>query len=162
MNKYLKYELVSTFSIMILGVLLHFAYDWSNHNIIISLFSSINESVWEHLKLIFYPTVLMTIIGNILFKGTHPNYLNVKTYGLLWSLILIIVFFYTYSGILGRNIAFIDITSFFITVFIGQIISYRNKDNFNCSSKISIIFLVIMVILFTFFTFYQPPIGLFQ
>lgn len=41
--------------ISILGVLLHFTYEWSGDNPAVGLFSAVNESTWEHLKLIFFP-----------------------------------------------------------------------------------------------------------
>lgn len=48
--------------ISILGVLLHFTYEWSGDNPAIGLFSAVNESTWEHLKLIFFPMLLLTMI----------------------------------------------------------------------------------------------------
>ena len=48
------------FFISILGVLLHFTYEWSNDNPAVGLFSAVNESTWEHLKLIFFPMLLLT------------------------------------------------------------------------------------------------------
>lgn len=50
------------FFISILGVLLHFTYEWSNDNPAVGLFSAVNESTWEHLKLIFFPMLLLTMI----------------------------------------------------------------------------------------------------
>ena len=59
----LIFEIVSTIFIMILGTLLHFTYKWSNNNVIVGTFSAINESTWEHLKLIFFPMLIILIIG---------------------------------------------------------------------------------------------------
>ena len=53
--------------ISVLGVLLHFTYEWSGDNPIVALFSAVNESTWEHLKLLFFPMLLLTIIE--LFSG---------------------------------------------------------------------------------------------
>lgn len=50
------------FFISILGVLLHFTYEWSNDNPAVGLFSAVNESTWEHLKLIFFPMLLLTMM----------------------------------------------------------------------------------------------------
>ena len=52
----------------ILGVLLHFAYDFSGHNIIIGLFTPVNESTWEHLKLLFFPALICMIMGLFIIK----------------------------------------------------------------------------------------------
>ena len=65
--------------ISILGVLLHFTYEWSGDNPAIGLFSAVNESTWEHLKLIFFPMLLLTMIeflwAHIKDKSLPENYL---------------------------------------------------------------------------------------
>ena len=162
MSKYLKFEIISTILIMLLGVLLHFTYEWSQNNLFISLFSSINESVWEHLKLIFYPYALLTFIGYFIFHKEKPNYLCYKTKGIIISLLFTIIFFYTYTGVLGYNITFLDISSFFLAIIIGQITSWKNQYNNYCNLKITTVFYLIMIILFSIFTFYPPNLGLFH
>ena len=51
----LKTNLFRFIFISVLGVLLHFTYEWSGNNPIVGLFSATNESTWEHLKLLFFP-----------------------------------------------------------------------------------------------------------
>ena len=162
MNKYIKFEIISTICVMCLGVLLHFTYELSNKNFIISLFSSTNESVWEHLKLLFFPYFLFILIGHTIFKSEYPNYINFKTLGLLTGLFFIVIFYYTYTGIIGKNFAFIDISSFFIAVIISQVTAFKNKSNLNFKPVYSIVFLLILTCLFLIFTFFPPNIGLFQ
>ena len=36
------------------GTLLHFTYEWSGENPFVALYSPVSESVWEHLKLLFF------------------------------------------------------------------------------------------------------------
>ena len=74
-----------------------------------------------------------------------------------------VIFFYTYTGILGRHIPAIDITSFFVATILGEYISYLLMiNNFECNNKIAVIFLIVIFILFTIFTFYTPNIGIFK
>lgn len=108
-TKLLKFETIATIFIIVAGVLLHFSYDWSNENNIVGIFSAVNESIWEHLKLIFFPMLITIIIGTIYYKEEYKNYLCIKTKGLILSLLSIIILFYTYSGILGNNISVINI-----------------------------------------------------
>jgi len=156
-----RYEVINTYLIFILGSILHFTYEYSNNNIIVSLFSSVNESTWEHLKILFYPMLLSTIIGYILFKRKYSYYLCNKVKGIILSLSFIIIFFYTYTGILGNNIALIDISSFFIAAVLGQYYSYKNI-NIKCSNIISIIIIIILILCFSIFTFNPPNIGIFK
>ena len=120
-KKIRKYQIFSIFFTFILGTILHFTYKWSGENKIVALFSSINESTWEHLKLLYFPMVLTTIIGMFVVGKVVPNFLCSKTIGILTALIFTVIFFYTYTGVLGKNIAAIDIASFFIATIFRRI-----------------------------------------
>ena len=122
-----NYQIFSVVFSMILGVILHFTYNIFNGNLFVATFSAINESVWEHLKLVFFPMLLVTIIGYFYIGKDIPNFLCSKTIGINTSMLFIITFFYTYSGILGSNIAVIDIILFLISVILGEYIICFNK-----------------------------------
>ena len=162
-NSILTYEIVSTIMIMILGVILHYVYDWSNNNTLVGIVSPIDESVWEHLKLLFFPMTLFTIIVYLMKGKDIPNYLCSKVLGIISSMIFTVIAFYTYSGILGSNYTFIDISLFFIAVIIGQVVAYRKiKAGGECNTQIAWRILVLVFMLFTIFTFVKPEIGLFM
>lgn len=57
---------------IITGTLLHFVYEWSGESLFVGIFSPINESVWEHLKLLFFPMSVWILIG-YLFLGKIQN-----------------------------------------------------------------------------------------
>ena len=160
-KNFLLFEILSTVFILILGTVLHFTFAFSNNNPIVGIFSAVNESTWEHLKLLFFP-MLITIIIGFFVKNKSINYVCNKTKGLIIALSFIIVFFYTYTGVIGTNYAFLDISSFFIATLLGQIYAYiKNKSNCPCN----ISFLVILFLLlfsFIFFTFFTPHICLFK
>ena len=159
----LTYEIVSTILVIILGVTLHYVYDWSNNNTLVGIFSPIDESIWEHLKLLFFPMTLLTIIVYLLKGKDIPNYLCSKILGIILSMIFTVIAFYTYSGILGRNYTFIDISLFFIAVLLGQAVAYRKiKAGSECNTQIAWRILVLVFMLFIIFTFVKPGIGLFM
>lgn len=120
-KKIRKYQILSIFFTFILGTILHFTYKWSGENKIVGLFSAVNESTWEHLKLLYFPMLITTIIGLSYFRKDVPNLLCSKTIGIIVALSFTVVFFYTYTGVLGRNIAAIDIASFFIATIFRRI-----------------------------------------
>lgn len=157
-----KIELLNTIFILLLGTILHFAFEWSNNNLLVGTFSSVNESTWEHLKLLFFPIMITAIIGHFFLKINH-NYLCVKTNGILIALTFTIVFFYTYTGILGTNFAFLNIGIFIVTVILSQYYTYKKvQSNKSCNNSISSIILIILFLCFIIFTFFPPHIGLFQ
>lgn len=161
-TKIKNYQIFSAIFAIILGTLLHFTFEWLGENSIVGAFSSINESTWEHLKLAFYPMLITTIIGTFKFKN-QPNFLCSKTIGIITAISFITIFFYTYTGILGRNIAIIDISSFIIAVILGEYVSYRlMKSNYKYNNTLAIIILIALTFCFIFFTYYPPKIALFQ
>ena len=135
----------------------------SNNNYLIGLFSSINESSWEHLKLLYFPMLITSIIGYNYYKNTLPNYLCTKTKGILLSLLFMIIFYYTYTGILGHDITILNISSFFIATIIEEYYTYKNiNNNKNCNFILTLIILLTLLTLFIIFTFYPPHINLFK
>lgn len=93
-----KEKIFTIFAIVfsiVLGSLLHFTYEWSNENTIVGLFSATNESTWEHLKLAFYPMLLTSCLRLFLLKS-NKNYLESTAMGIITSMGLIIILFYTY------------------------------------------------------------------
>ena len=153
----------SSLFIFIIGTLLHFTYNLSNNNTLIGLFSSVNESTWEHLKILYIPMLITTIIGYIYYKYIYPNFLCVKTKAIIISLLFMTIFYYTYTGILGYNITILNISSFFIATIIEEYYTYKNiNKNKPCNTLIPIIILLTLLILFIIFTFYPPHIDLFK
>lgn len=159
-NFILKFEIINTIFILVSGVLLHFTFEWSNNNVLIGIFSPVNESTWEHLKLVFFPMLITIFIGHFYFKNNFSNYLCSKVQGFILSALFMIISFYTYAGILGTNYSFINIIIFFISVILGQY--YSLKKIISNSSCNNLIFLIILLIFFIFFTFSPPRIGLFK
>ena len=99
------------------GTLLHFLYDWSGGNAVAAAFSAVNESTWEHMKLFFFPA-LFCYIALCIFKRNHePCILYAFPKAIFLGTFLIPVLFYTYSGILGFHVSFLDISTFYVSVF---------------------------------------------
>ena len=164
MNKKLKtVQIVVIILAIVFGTLLHFTYEWSNKNTIVAAFSAVNESTWEHLKLLFFPMLISTIIG-FSYKGkVIPNYLCAKVLGIILAMSFVVIFFYTYVGIIGTNFAIVDIGSFFIAVGLGQYVAYQKmQSTSSCNNVIPIIILLVLCLCFLIFTFFPLHIALFE
>lgn len=162
-NSIFVFQIFSVIFASILGTLLHFTYAWSNGNLLVATFSAVNESTWEHLKLAFFPMLITTLIGYFYFKDDIPNFLCAKTIGIIVSMCFIIVFFYTYTGIIGTDIPVLSIGSFFVGIFLGEYIAYKiMNSNFACDSVIALIVLILLFTCFVVFTYLPPQIGLFN
>ena len=162
-NIILKFIIFSGIFVMILGTLLHFTYDWSGNNTFVAAFSAVNESNWEHKKLLFFPILLTTIIGFFYLEKICPNYWCARLLGILTAILFTIVFFYTYTGIIGTNFAFVDISIFFVAVILGELVSYKvlvSSIDFN--SSVALVGIILLLACFIIFTYFTPEIGLFK
>lgn len=65
---------------MILGTLNHFLYDWSGKNPVIALFTPVNESVWEHMKLLFFPFLLLSLIEYIIRRPDRARFFGSRLF----------------------------------------------------------------------------------
>lgn len=164
-NLILKWELAGMLFVIVLGTLLHFTYTWSGQNMFVGVFSAVNESVWEHLKLGFWPAFAFVFIEYFFFGNKLKNYFLVKEIEVYSIVILIPVLFYTYTGILGYNTLPLDISTFVISVIAAKFLSYellntKNKAKF--STVIPLAFLFFLAALFVIFTFYPPILPFFK
>lgn len=149
----------------LIGTLLHFMYEWSGESIIVGLFSAINESIFEHMKLLFFPMLLFAVIEAKFVNEEYDNYWCAKLMGILVGVGLIPVIYYTYTGIFGVNADWFNIIIFFITAAISYIVETRIMKNNLCrliQSNLAIFILIIIAAVFIIFTFFPPKIPLFK
>ncbi len=146
------------------GTLLHFLYDWTGRSLIVAPFSGVNESTWEHMKLLFWPMFIFAIVQSIFFKD-RKDFWCVKLRGILLGIILIPIIFYTYNGAIGKSPDWLNIAIFFISAAISYIYETKlfNENRISCKSqKWAIITLSVIAILFVIFTFSTPELGIFK
>jgi Family of unknown function (DUF6512) len=158
-------EIVGTAFIIFLGSALHFTYALSGNQPLVAFFSAINEAVWEHLKLAFWPSLLWILIEFNPLRKMTDNFLPAKAIGTYVMVVFIPIVFYSYTSFTGRSILQIDITTFVVAVVIGQVISYKlmqKKKLPKFANIISIIALILLTVLFVVFTFFPPHLPPFQ
>ena len=106
------------------GTVLHFLYEWLGEAAWIAPFSGVNESTWEHMKLLFWPMLLYAVAQRFLFRE-RKDFWCVKLRGILLGLSLIPILFYTYNGVIGPSPDWINIAIFFISAAIAYIYETR-------------------------------------
>lgn len=146
------------------GTILHFLYDWTNKSIFISAFSGVNESTWEHMKLLYFPLLIFALIQSRYFKE-YKNYWCIKLVGILAGLVSIPILFYTYNGTFGKSHDWLNITIFFISTAIAFLIEtwMFYKNNLRCKHPWLAFFIICLIgVLFITFTFFTPEIPLFK
>lgn len=111
--------IISTVIISLVGTLAHFMYDISRHNKFIGLFTAVNESTWEHIKIALTPILLWGLVDGFIY-GQNPNYFPAKLVSLLVPIVLMPCIFYGYTAISRKPILIIDILSFYVVIFLSQ------------------------------------------
>ena len=146
------------------GTILHFLYEWLGKAIWIAPFSGVNESTWEHMKLLFWPMFFFAVIQSRFFRD-RTDFWCIKLRGILLGLVLIPILFYTYNGIIGKSPDWINIAIFFLSAAVAYIYETRlfhaEKLSYR-SPKRAIAILCTIALLFIVFTFRTPEIGIFR
>ena len=164
-KKLFKYEVSGFIFVGVIGTLDHFLFEWFDSNVIVGLFCPVNESVWEHLKLLFFPYLIWTVIEYFFLREQH-NFFCSKLKGIAAGMVFIVSFYYTYTGVTGKVSTFADILSFFIGAAVAFIISYEFMRNGKHGSRLyenlSILIFIFISAMFFAFTFSPPLIPLFE
>ena len=146
------------------GTMLHFLYGWLSESIWIAPFSGVNESTWEHMKLLFWPMLIFAILQSFFFKD-YEAFWCIKLRGVLLGISLIPLIFYTYNGVIGKSPDWVNIAIFFVAAassYIFETVKFVGKTVSCKSPKRAIMLLTIIALCFVVFTFATPKINLFR
>ena len=146
------------------GTILHFLYEWTGEAAWMAPFSGVNESTWEHMKLLFWPMFIFAVIQSFFFRD-RDDFWCVKLRGFLLGLTLIPILFYTYNGVIGKSPDWINIVIFFLSAAAAFLLETRlfYLESLRCrSQKLAFTVLVGIGILFVIFTFATPEIDIFK
>ena len=147
-----------------LGTVLHFLYEWSGEAAWIAPFSGVNESTWEHMKLLFWPMFVFAVVEWFFFRE-REDFWCVNLRGILVGLVLIPILFYTYNGVIGKSPDWVNIAIFFIAAAVAFLYETRlfYSEKLLCKHpKLSFATIMVIALLFVIFTFATPKIGIFQ
>lgn len=147
------------------GTLLHFLYDWTGQNPVVGAFSAVNESIWEHMKLLFFPMLVFSFMEYRRIGKGYPNFWCVKVIGTLVGLTVIPTIYYTYTGALGVQADWFNIAIFFIAAAAVYWLETRLLQTGRPRCKfpaVALGALFLMGAIFVMLTFYPPNLPLFQ
>ena len=148
----------------VFGTFLHFLFDMTGCSVFAALFSAVNESIWEHMKLLFYPMVLFALTEYFAWGKEIPSFWCIKLSGVLLGLTLIPVIYYTYTGILGVSADWFNIAIFFLAAGIAYysetgVIQRRSTSPLSAAGAVAA--LGAIAVIFTALTFFPPRIPFF-
>jgi hypothetical protein len=161
----LCWELGGIGFIIVLGSVLHFAFEWSGRATAIAPIGDVNESVWEHLKLGFWPALIYAALEYRRFGRSANNLASAKTIGIYLIPITIVVLYYAYTAILGHGLLQADVAVFVVAVILGQLVSHKPLIASPLPARLNRfapIALAVLGVLFVLFTFHTPQLSVFR
>lgn len=164
MNQIKQYTIIGILFVLTTGTLAHFLYDWTGNNTVVGLFTPVNESIWEHMKLLFFPMFVYSLLMIIICRRNYPCIIAASCLGILTGSFLIPLFYYSYTFILGENIFILDIATFVLSVLISFWLSYRLA--LSCKRKTFTPFwftlVCVLFVCFIIFTYHPPNASIFK
>lgn len=164
-NKILKYEIWGFVFVCVAGTLGHFMYDLCRESAVIGAICPVNESPWEHMKLLFFPTLIYTAFEAYKLKQDKFNVFFAKYAGVALAIWTSLSIYYTANGVLGESVEAISIASFYIAAAAGAALSYaliNSSIGRGIPNGVSVGLMLATAIMFVLFTFEPPLIPLFQ
>jgi hypothetical protein len=150
--------------IFLFGAFLHFIYELSAQLRPVAIIGAVNESVWEHLKMGFWPAFILAAVEFFVFGKKIKNFFAAK--GISITLISLLITGIFYGAVaLGIESLALDILIFFISVATAQIISYRMmlaQKRMAALNIIGGILLIINIAAFSLFSYYPPGCPIFK
>jgi len=163
-NSFKRTELTGIAFVWLIGTLLYFTYEWSGSSSVAALVAPVNDSPWEHLKMLFFPVVLYALFEYFILGKKFTNFVSAKLIGVAGGMVFIIIAFYTYYGILGREIRWLDITIFLVASYLTHSVSCfhcLHRSRRKIPLKLAPVMLAFIAACFGIFTIFPPALPLF-
>ena len=152
-------------TVAVLGTILHFLYDWTGESGVVKPFSAIDESTWQHMKIMYFPMLIFGVVQWFFFRKEYPCFYVVKLIGILVGLTLIPIVFYTYNGAFGKSPDWLNITIFMVADICAFVVEYRLFRRLNdCKREwkmLSLTAVIAIGVLMVVFTYSPPNLPLF-
>lgn len=163
LNKYIPRKDRPAFAfIAASGVFNHFLYEWSGCALT-AFFCPVNESVWEHLKLLFFPFLFWTLWNYLCNKPRPSSYFFYRLLSVICGMMFTITLFYTYTGIIGRNFLLLDILIFMLSIIFTLRLIPPFTKRLPSVPPLTATYTAWIAVILCFFTFtcFPPDIPLF-
>jgi len=164
-KKILTWEMLGILFTFMIGAFLHFTFELSGFWEPMALISGVNESVWEHLKIGFWPAFVWGIIEFFIFRKKVKNFFFAKAISYLILPVIIVTLFYGYTLIFNIESLAIDIVIFFIAIAVAQIVSYRlmlMRERKISLNVLGAVIIIINIILFSLLSYFPPKCPIFK
>lgn len=157
MDNLITYKKIITIACIVsilLGVFLHFAYNLTGQNTIVGIFAPVNESVWEHLKLILIPFTTFSIVFYFYTNQRFSNLLLVTLFGNIVGMFVVTTLYYLGDALFATDNMIYNIIIYIVGIMSAYFIFYLgiySKDFIEETKNSTIIGACALALLFTIF-----------
>ena len=158
-----KWKFIGVLLIFLLSALFHFIYDWFP-NFFTSLFFPVNESIWEHNKIIVASFLVLALIEKVYYKKEKNVIFAECISSLVCMILVMLIFTPIYLYILKtKDNMIVTFAIFLFAISISQIVSYHllQKEYHPRLEELGVILFVIFFLINIIFTYYPPKLALF-
>jgi hypothetical protein len=159
----LRWELSGIGVIFLVGAFFHFLFSFTGNWPPAGAIAPVNESVFEHLKMTFWPTLLWAVISYGFLKSTANIFVIAKAAALVTMPLAILALFYGYTAVFEESVI-IDILIFLAAVAVGQYVNYlilKSNSLPSWLTGLSALLIITLGVQYALFTFYPPHNPLF-
>lgn len=168
-RKLLLWEIACIFWVAFAGSLLHFLFELTNYLKPIALFAAVNESIWEHTKMYFWPGLAFALAQYTYTRSYHNNYWLGKAVALGTTPVTIMLLYQSYmalSNLVGFKPSLgVMLGIMFLGIAAGQLSSYKILTSEPYPQrKLRFAFpgIAALVAMFSLFTYFPPKFFLFE
>ena len=155
-----KIKVIGVIVVFLLTVLYHFLYEWLP-NPIFSVLFPVNESIWEHMKLLYSGFLTWGVIEYFILKRKNikfTNYFSSLFLTMITSIILYLIIYLPLYNLFGENMI-VSITLLVTVIILMTIFNYFLITRKNENSLLNIASIILIVLGYSVFLAltYNPP-----
>lgn len=162
----LRWEIAGFLFVCAVGTVLQYLFRWTGGNLIVAAFAGVNESTWEHMKLLYLPYFVFTMLQYPVFGEPFPNFFAAKATAALVGLLTIPLVYYAVTGMFGATPDWFNIALFYVSAAVMYLTSHALLDRFLLRGTIwqllGFALLLVLALSFILFTYQTPRFPLFQ
>ncbi|MBE6049738.1 MAG: hypothetical protein E7214_03515 [Clostridium sp.] len=163
-----NYILLGIPFIFILSALFHFMFEATGKPTISAVFFPVNESIFEHLKLVLYPSILYFLVSFFLLKKDYKisfkRWFIALCSSVILSILTVLFGYYVFKYAFNIDSLIWHISILLIGTILGQLLAvhvYNKSHNTSKQFVIALLVLILLIIIFTWVTFNPPKLPLF-
>ena len=165
LNFFSKETLIDITITCIIGIILHFAYEFSGKNILVALFSAVNNSIWNHIKIIIFSIYIVSLVKMYITQKREKNLWTALFFKIITAIIAMLMLYNLYIFLFMVHNLIVDICIFYIAITLASIAQKVILNKVNVSPVVEDVYKYInlaLIILTIIFSIYPLNLNVFR